>query len=393
MYKIYKGDYFMKEIYVDHNATTYVREEVLEEMLPYFNLEFGNASSSYSIGRRAKQAMDEARNKVAKAINAKSEEIYFTASGSEADNLVLRGIAYANREKGNHIITSKIEHPAVLNTCKALEKQGFMVTYLNVDEKGFVKLDELRNSITDKTILISIMSANNEIGTIQNIVEIGKIARFKDVYFHTDSVQAIGNIKIDVKEMNIDALSMSAHKFYGPKGIGAAYIKEGINFSPVITGGHQEKNKRAGTENVPAIVGMGKAIELANEELEEYNKKLLELRNYTTNRITKEIKGVKINGDLEQRLAGNINISIKGIEGPALLLMLDMKGICASSSSACTSDTLNPSHVLKAIGLEDNMAKGSLRLSYGKNNTLEEAKLIVDSLKESIKELRKMNKD
>jgi len=393
MYKIYKGDYFMKEIYADHNATTYIREEVLEAMMPYFKVEFGNASSSYSIGRRAKQAVDEARSKVAKAINAKSEEIYFTASGSEADNLVLRGIVYANRDKGNHIITSKIEHPAVLNTCKDLEKQGFNVTYLSVDEKGFVSLDELRSSITEKTILISIMTANNEIGTIQNIQEIGKIARFKDVYFHTDSVQAIGNIKIDVKEFNIDALSMSAHKFYGPKGVGVAYMKKEIKFDSIITGGHQEKNKRAGTENVAAIVGMGKAIELANEELEEYNKKLMELRDYTINRIINEIKSVKINGDLEQRLAGNINISIEGIESSALLLMLDMKGICVSSGSACSSGGLSPSHVLKAIGLEDNLAKGSLRISYGKNNTLEDAKLIVDTLKESIKELRKMNKN
>ncbi len=382
----------MKEIYVDHNATTYVREEVLEEMMPYFSIEFGNASSTYSVGRRAKQAVDEARKKVAKAINAKPEEIYFTASGSEADNLVLRGISYANKEKGNHIITSKIEHPAVLNTCKDLEKQGFEVTYLNVDEKGFVKLDELRNSITDKTILISIMTANNEIGTIQNIDEIGKIARFKDVYFHTDSVQAIGNVNIDVRKMNIDALSMSAHKFYGPKGIGALYVKEGISFNSIITGGHQEKNKRAGTENVPAIVGMGRAIELANDELEEYNNKLLELRKYTIDRILNEIEGVKINGDMEKRLAGNINISIKGVDGPALLLMLDMKGICASSSSACTSSSLSLSHVLKAINVSDNLAKGILRLSYGKTNTLDDAKIVVDILKESVEELRKMNK-
>ena len=382
----------MKEIYVDHNATTYVREEVLEEMLPYFTEEFGNASSSYSIGRRAKQAIEDARKKVAIAINAKPEEIYFTASGSEADNMTLRGIAYANKDKGNHIITSKIEHPAVLNTCKDLEKQGYDVTYLNVDEKGFVKLDELRNSITDKTILISIMTANNETGTIQNIEEIGKIARFKDIYFHTDSVQAIGNILIDVNEMNIDALSMSAHKFYGPKGIGALYVKEGINFTPVITGGHQEKNKRAGTENVPAIVGMGKAIELANKELEEYNKKLIELRNYTVDRITKEIKGVKINGDLEKRLAGNVNISIKDVESQALLLMLDMKGICASSGSACTTGILKSSHVLTAIGLENTLAKETIRLSYGKKNTKDDAEYIVDSLKEAVNKIRKMNR-
>lgn len=382
----------MKEIYVDHNATTYVREEVLEEMLPYFKEEFGNASSGYSIGRRAKQAVEEARKKIARVINSSPEEIYFTASGSEADNLALRGIAYANKEKGNHIITSKIEHPAVLNTCKDLEKEGFKVTYLNVDENGFVDLNQLRNKITEETILISIMTANNEIGTIQNIQEIGKIAKFKDVYFHTDAVQAIGSIKIDVKESNIDALSMSAHKFYGPKGIGAVYIKQGINFNPVITGGHQERNKRAGTENVPAIAGMGKAIELAYEELDENNKKLTKLRDYTIDRILKEIKGIKVNGDLDKRLPGNINISIKGMESQALLLMLDMKGICASSGSACTTGIISSSHVLKAIGLDNNLAKGSIRFSYGKINTKEHTEAVVNALKESVKELRKMSK-
>jgi len=383
----------MKEIYVDHNATTYVREEVLEEMMPYFKEEFGNASSSYSIGRRAKQAIENARKQVASAINAKAEEIYFTASGSEADNLALRGIAYANKTKGNHIITSKIEHPAILNTCKDLEKQGFNITYINVDDKGFVKLDELRNNITDNTILISIMAANNEIGTIQNIQEIGKIARFKDIYFHTDSVQAIGNVNIDVKDMNIDALSMSAHKFYGPKGVGVLYIKEGIKFNPVITGGHQEKNKRAGTENVPAIVGMGKATQLAIEEMSEYNQKLIELREYTINRLLKEIKGVKVNGDLEKRLAGNVNISIEGVDAQALLLMLDMKGICASSGSACSTGSLKVSHVLSSIGIENTLAKGTIRLSYGRKNTLEDAKYIVDSLKETINKLRKISNE
>lgn len=380
----------MKEIYVDHSATTYVRDEVLDAMLPYFSEKFGNASSGYSIGRESKKAIDKARKQVADAINSNADEIYFTSGGSEADNLVIKGIAYANSDKGNHIITSKIEHPAVLNTCKCLEKEGFEVTYLSVDENGFVKLDELRNAISDKTILISIMTANNEIGTIQNIQEIGKIARFKDVYFHTDSVQAIGNMKIDVKEMNIDALSMSAHKFYGPKGIGAAYIKKGIEFNPIINGGHQENSKRAGTENVPAIVGMGRAIELANSEIEEYNKKLVELRNYTVDRILKEIPDARINGDLDKRLPGNVNISFKGVEALSLLLMLDMKGICASSGSACTTGTVNPSHVLKAIGLNDKIAKGTLRLTFGESNTLEDAEHIVEILKEAIEELRNM---
>ena len=380
----------MKEIYVDHSATTYVRDEVLEAMLPYFSEKFGNASSQYLVGRESKKAVDDARHQVADAINTNFDEIYFTSGGSEADNLVIKGIAYANRYRGNHIITSRIEHPAVLNTCKYLEKNGFDVTYLPVDEKGFVKTDELRNAISDKTILISIMTANNEIGTIQNIQEIGKIARFKDVYFHTDAVQAIGNMRIDVKEMNIDALSMSAHKFYGPKGIGAAYIKSGIKFEPIINGGHQENSKRAGTENVPLVVGMGKAIELASKETEEYNKKLLDLRNYTINRIQSEIPNVRINGDLVRRLPGNVNISIDGIEARSLLLMLDMKGICASSGSACTSGTLKPSHVLKAIGLKDSMAKGSLRITFGKRNTMEDAEILVNTLKLVIEELKNM---
>lgn len=382
----------MNEIYVDHNATTYVKKEVLEEMLPYFTDKFGNASSQYSVGREAKKALDMARKKVAKAINAEPVEIYFTASGSEADNLALKGIARANKGKKNHVITSKIEHPAILNTCKALEKEGYKVTYLNVDKKGFVKLDELRNSITEDTFLLSIMTANNEIGTVQKIEEIAKIAKFKGVLFHTDAVQAIGNIEIDVKKLGIDALSMSAHKFYGPKGVGSLYVRKGIDFEPVIHGGHQEKSKRAGTENVAAIVGMGKAIELSKINLEEYNEKLLKLREYTIKRILSEIPNVCINGDLEERLAGNVSVSIKGVEAQSLLLMLDMKGICASSGSACTSGMFNTSHVLKAIELDESYAKGTLRISYGEKNTLDEAKVIVDTLKESVEELRNMNK-
>lgn len=382
----------MKEVYADYNATTYVREEVLKEMMAYFSENFGNASSSYYLGRTSKEAMDTARKKVAQAINASENEIYFTASGSEANNLAIRGIAYANKYKGNHIITSKIEHPAVLNTCKALEKEGFEVTYLSVDSKGFVNLNELRGSITNKTILVTIMTANNEIGTIQNIEEIGKITMFKEVYFHTDAVQAIGNVKVDVKAMNIDALSMSAHKFYGPKGIGAVYIKDGINFNSLITGGHQEKGKRAGTENVPAIVGMGKAIELACNEMDEYNKKQFELREYTIKRITDEISSVRINGDLEKKLPGNVNITIEGVEGSALMLMLDMKGICVSTGSACSTGSLIPSHVLKAIGLDDVAARSTIRISYGKSNSIEDVDYIVDALKEGVEKLRNMKK-
>ncbi len=380
-----------KIIYVDHSATTYVKKEVLDEMLPYFTEKYGNASSPYKIGGENRNAVEKAREQVAKAINAEAREIYFTAGGSESDNMIIRGIAYANKAKGNHIITCKIEHPAVLETCKALEKEGFEVTYLSVDENGFISLDELRNSIKDTTILVSIMFANNEIGTIQNISEITKITKFKGVYFHTDAVQAVGNVNIDVEALGIDALSMSAHKFYGPKGIGAAYIRKTVKFTPIITGGHQEKGKRAGTENVPAIVGMGKAIELATANIESYNKKLMELRDYTIDRILNEIPYVKLNGDRVSRLAGSVNISFKGIEGESLLLMLDMKGIEASSGSACTSGSLDPSHVLLAIGLKHEIAHGSLRLSYGECNTMEDAKYIVDSLIEIVARLREMS--
>ncbi|MCX8074956.1 MAG: cysteine desulfurase NifS [Clostridia bacterium] len=377
-----------KVIYVDHSATTYVKEEVIEEMLPYFNLKYGNASSVYSVGRKSRQAVDEARQKVADALNCGSDEIYFTAGGSESDNLIISGIARANREKGNHIITTKIEHLAVLNTCKKLEEEGFEVTYLDVNKHGLININDLQNAIKDSTILISIMFANNEIGTIQPIEEIGNIAKFKNVYFHTDAVQAIGNIKIDVKQMNIDALSLSGHKFYGPKGIGAAYIKKDIKFYPLIYGGHQEKNKRAGTENVPGIVGLGKAIEIANKNIDAYNEKLNMLRQYCIDKIFENISDVKLNGHPEKRLPGNINISIKGVEGESLLLMLDMNNICASSGSACTSGSLEPSHVLVAIGLGKDNAYGSLRFTFGEENTKEDVDYIVDKLTEIVNKLR-----
>lgn len=380
-----------KLIYVDHSATTYVKDEVLDQMLPYFTEKYGNASSVYTLGQQSKTAINNARKEIANAINARQEEIYFTAGGSEADNLIIRGIAYANKNKGNHIITSKIEHLAVLNTCKELEKQGFEVTYLDTDKNGLIKLEDFKKSIKNTTILVSIMFANNEIGTIEPIEEIGKITKSKGIYFHTDAVQAIGNIKIDVERLNIDALSMSAHKFYGPKGIGAAYIRKEILFEAIITGGHQEKNKRAGTENIPAIVGMGKAITLANENLERYNNHLLKLRDHTINRILNEISCVILNGDKKNRLSGNVNISIKGIEGEALLLMLNLNGIAVSSGSACTSGTLAPSHVLLAIGLKHEVAHGSLRITFGERNTIDDADYIVDKLKEIVVKLRKIS--
>ena len=374
--------------YFDHAATTGVREEVLKEMLPYFGIEYGNPSSIYSIGRKNRKKIEEARQRVANAIGAKTKEIYFTGCGSESDNLAIKGVAYANRERGNHIITSKIEHPAVLNTCKALEKEGFEVTYLDVDENGFISLENLENQIKNTTVLISIMAANNEIGTIEPIEEIGRIARNHNIYFHTDSVQAIGNMKIHVEEMKIDLLSMSGHKFYAPKGVGALYVKENVNFQKIQDGGHQERNKRAGTENVPGIIGLGKAIELIYEEFDDYNHQLKELRDYYISEIEKRIPYVKLNGDRVKRLPGNSNISFQFIEGEELLMSLDREGICASTGSACTSGSLDPSHVLLAIGLPQEFAQGALRVSFGRENTKEDVDFLLDSLERIIKELR-----
>ena len=375
--------------YFDHAATTGVKEAVLKEMLPYFNIEYGNASSIYGIGRRAKRAIEEARGKVAKVINAKPNEIYFTGCGSESDNLAIKGIARAMREKGNHIITSKIEHHAVLNSCKSLEQEGFVVTYLNVDEKGLINLQELKDSITDKTILITIMTANNEIGTVEPIEEIGKIAKEKNIYFHTDSVQAIGNIKIDVQKMNIDSLSMSAHKFYGPKGVGALYVREGVPFTKIQDGGHQEKDKRAGTENTAGIVGLGKAIELAYKNIDEYNNKLQGLRDYYIKKVETEIPDAILNGDRIKRLPGNANISFKNVDGGDLLLKLDENGICASTGSACNTGSAAPSHVLVAIGLQPEYLQGSLRTTFGEDNSRDDVDYLIKNLKQAVKECRK----
>ena len=379
----------MKIRYFDHAATTPVKEDVLKEMLPYFTIEYGNCSSIYSLGRSSKKAIEISRERIAKAINAKPKEIYFTSCGSEADNLAIKAVAYANKNKGKHIITTRIEHPAILESCKALEKEGFEITYLNVDQDGFISLEDLEIKIKKDTTLISIMFANNEIGTIEPIKEIGKIAKKHNVLFHTDSVQAVGNIKIDVKEMNIDLLSMSSHKFYGPKGVGALYVKEGVDFVRIQDGGHQEKNKRAGTENVAGIVGMGKAIELADKNLENYINKLTELRNYYFSKIQEEIPNIKINGSVQKRLAGNANISFYNINGEELLLKLDEKGICASAGSACSSKSSNPSHVLVAIGLNKELAYSSLRVTIGDDNTKEDIDFLVEELKEIISDLRK----
>ena len=298
----------MKNIYFDNAATTRLDEEVLNEMIPYLKENYGNASSIYKLGRDSKKAVEDSREKIAQVLNCKSNEIYFTAGGSESDNTAIKGIARANKLKGNHIITSKIEHPAVLETCKNLEKEGFEVTYISVDENGIINLEELKKSVKDTTVLITIMFANNEIGTVQPIEEIGKIAKEKNIYFHTDAVQAVGSIKIDVQKLNIDSLSLSGHKLYGPKGIGALYVKSGIKFEKFVDGGHQERNKRAGTENVAGIVGIGKAIEIAYSDLEEHNKKIKELRDYYVAQVTSKIPYVKVNGDMKKRLPGNSNI-------------------------------------------------------------------------------------
>ena len=375
----------MKIRYFDHAATTPVRNEVIKEMLPYFGIEYGNASVMYSLGRNAKRAIKKAREQVACALNADINEIYFTSCGSESDNLAIKGFAYENKNRGNHIITSKIEHHAVLDSCKSLEKEGFNVTYLDVDKNGIVDIQELMNSITPKTILISIMFANNEIGTIEPIEEIGKIAKQKNIIFHTDAVQAIGNAKIDVKKLNIDMLSLSGHKFYAPKGVGALYIRDGIKVRKLQDGGEQESNMRAGTENVAEIVGMGKAIELIYNEFDNYNSKLKEIRDYFISLVKKEFDEIKINGDINRRLSGNANISFKGINGSELLFKLDSFGICASAGSACSTSNPEPSNVLTAIGLEKEYLDGTLRFSFGKDNTKEDIEYLVSKLVELIK--------
>ena len=377
----------MKVRYFDHAATTPVSENVLKAMIPYFTYEYGNASSLYTIGRQSKKAIEEARKKVANAIGAKQHEIYFTSCGSESDNLALKGVAYAHREKGKHIITSKIEHPAVLNSCKTLERQGFEVTYLDVDERGFVNIEQLMQSIKPTTILISIMFATNEIGTLQPIKIIGNIAKQKGILFHTDSVQAVGNVKIDVNQLNIDMLSMSAHKFYGPKGIGALYVREGVEFEKIQDGGHQERDKRAGTENVAEIVGLGEAIEEVYQNYEEYNKKLMNLREYYISETQKRIPNVKLNGDKQNRLPGNANLSFPGVNAQELLLELDQKGICASAGSACSTGQTSPSHVLTAIGLTPELAEGTLRVTFGKDNSKEDVEYLVNSLEEIINKI------
>lgn len=380
-----------KRIYVDHAATTAVLPEVLEEMLPYFCENAGNPSSIYAEGRAARKAVEDAREKVACAIGAQPKEIYFTGSGTESDNWAIRGAAYANSGKGKHIITTTVEHHAVLHTCQRLEKEGFDITYLPVDEYGMISAEDVKKSLREDTILITVMYANNEIGTVMPIEEIGTIAKSAGVLFHTDAVQAIGHIPIDVNKCHIDMLSLTGHKFHGPKGAGALYVRTGINLPAFITGGAQEKNKRGGTENVAGIVGLGKAITLATDNIEEKAKKLSALRDIYIEKVLKTVPYSRLNGHPTKRLPGNANISFEFIEGEGLLLSLDMKGISASSGSACTSGSLDPSHVLLAIGLKHEQAHGSLRTTFDEENTMDEVDYIVSSLAEIVDRLRSMS--
>lgn len=378
-------------IYLDNAATTKTSQEVVDAMLPYFTENYGNASSIYEVGQRSKEAITTAREDIAKVLGAKTEEIYFTAGGSEADNWALKAAFEAYSKKGNHIITTKIEHHAILHTCEYLEKKGAEITYLDVDENGLVNLDELQKAIRPETILISIMFANNEIGTIEPVKEIGMIAKEHGVLFHTDAVQAFGQVPIDVDEMNIDMLSSSAHKINGPKGIGFLYIRKGVKIRSFVHGGAQERKRRAGTENVPGIVGYGVAAKRAAETMEVRIAKERELRDYFIDRVLKEIPYVKLNGDPVKRLPNNINLSFRFVEGESLLIMLDMKGIAASSGSACTSGSLDPSHVLLAIGLPHEIAHGSLRLTLGEDTTKEDLDYTLEQLKEIIGKLRDLS--
>jgi len=381
-----------RRVYLDHNATTPTHPEVVKAMMPYYETIFGNASSVHQFGREARKAVEEARGKIAALLGAKHpDEIVFTGGGTESDNLAIRGVAHALKQKGDHIITSSIEHHAVENTCKSLEKSGYKVTYLPVDKYGLVDLEALKNAITDKTILISIIYANNEVGTIEPLKEVVDIAKKKGIYVHTDAVQAVGKIDINVKELRVDLLSLSAHKFYGPKGVGALYIKKGTKITPMQTGGHHEKKRRAGTENVPGIVGLGKAADMAKLEMAGEAKRLSALRDKLQRGIEKAIKEVRLNGHPTQRLPNTCNISFEYLEGESIILNLDMEGIGVSTGSACTSGSLEPSHVLVAMNVSPQTAQGSIRFSLGRINTQEDVDYLLKKLPSIIDRLRKMS--
>ena len=381
----------MNRIYMDNAATTRVTEPVFEAMKPYFCEKFGNPMSVHSFGRESRRAVEEARRQVAAALNADSREIYFTGCGTESDNWALRGAAYAKGNTRRTLVTTTIEHHAILHTAEQLEKEGFKVVYVPVDEFGIVKLDEMEKAITEDVFLVSVMTANNEIGTIQPIEEIARMAHAKGALFHTDAVQAIGSVKIDVKAMGIDLLSLSGHKFHAPKGVGALYMKNSVHIERLIRGGAQERTQRAGTENLASIVGLGKAIELATADIDAHNAKLTGMRDHMISEILARIPETRLNGDATRRLPGNVNVSVRYIEGESLLLSLDLKGIAASSGSACTSGALDPSHVLLAIGLPHEIAHGSLRLTMNEENTMEEVDTVVEALVEIVKRLRAMS--
>lgn len=381
----------MNRIYMDNAATTRVTEPVFEAMKLYFCEKFGNPMSVHSFGRESRRAVEEARRQVAAALNADSREIYFTGCGTESDNWALRGAAYAKGNTRRTLVTTTIEHHAILHTAEQLEKEGFKVVYVPVDEFGIVKLDEMEKAITEDVFLVSVMTANNEIGTIQPIEEIARMAHAKGALFHTDAVQAIGSVKIDVKAMGIDLLSLSGHKSHAPKGVGALYMKNSVHIERLIRGGAQERTQRAGTENLASIVGLGKAIELATADIDAHNAKLIEMRDHMISEILTRIPETRLNGDATRRLPGNVNVSVRYIEGESLLLSLDLKGIAASSGSACTSGALDPSHVLLAIGLPHEIAHGSLRLTMNEENTMEEVDTVVEALVEIVKRLRAMS--
>jgi cysteine desulfurase len=381
----------MRRIYLDHAATTPTHPEVVKAMLPFFTDAFGNPSSIYSYGQEAKGGIEEARTKVAELIGARSEEIVFTSGGTEADNFALKGIAYANEHKGNHIITTSIEHHAVLEACKSLEKTGFQITCLPVDEYGLVDPDDVRKAITNKTILVSVMHASNEVGTIEPVEEIGRIAREAGIYFHSDSVQTVGHIPVNVDKLKVDLLSISAHKLYGPKGVGALYVRKGTKLVPLMHGGEQEKRRRAGTENVPAIVGLGKAVELAGQDIGKEAERLTYLRDKLIEGLGERIDQTRLNGHPTKRLPNNVNVSIDFVEGESMLLNLDLEGVCASTGSACTSSSLEPSHVLLALGLPPEQAHGSLRFTLGRDNTQADVERVLEVLPGIVAKLRAMS--
>jgi cysteine desulfurase len=381
----------MRRIYLDHAATTPTRPEVVKAMLPYFTDVFGNPSSIYSYGQEARGAVEEARTRVAKLIGARSEEIIFTSGGTEADNFALKGIAYANEHKGNHIITTSIEHHAVLEVCKFLGRRGFKITYLPVDEYGLVDPHDVKKAITDESILISVMHANNEVGTIEPVEEIGKIARESGVYFHSDAVQTVGHIPVNADKLKVDLLSISAHKFYGPKGVGALYVRKGTRLVSLMHGGEQEKRRRAGTENVPAIVGLGKAVELAGQEMYKEAERLAYLRDKLIKGLGEKIDHIRLNGHPKRRLPNNVNVSVDFVEGESMLLSLDLEGISASTGSACSSASLEPSHVLLALGLSPEQAHGSLRFTLGRENTEADVERVLEVLPGIVARLRAMS--